>query len=449
MSDHPSDRQAVFRAAVDRFLQERLDTKLDKLAPDDPKRETLVSQYQRTVWLEDAARRVSQIQQVTHTLKPIHPDARGTNLYRRPDALRRRAEVGSHSMRVDYSDDVVGNAAALDVYKFLKLSVNGSSLLEWMLRGDPDVIEALSPDPENASEWLAAFTGVTQSRSDTTSSHTLAKQLLWLTGDDPLDDRQYDCLAPLYASSLAHTVFTTLNRDRFGEEAQAARRARREGSSHETGYREYPDLAAQKFGGSKPQNISQLNSERGGTNYLLGSLPPTWDSQMQLLPKAGQTSIFDVWARQLDVWLPKTELRKLLNAEPGPTMQIRDERDVLTDRIVDMILVFAGATQRFSPGWTQDATYSELEPCEKLWLDPYRCELDEEFRRDWKWWDWPQQVCDRFGNWLNGELKKRLPMTSVEHGHWSRRLARHPDWQFELDQLKQWLTQLEKQEVRL
>ena len=38
----------------------------------------------------------------------------------------------------------------------------------------------------------------------------------------------------------------------------------------------YASLAVQELGGTKPQNISQLNSERRGDNYLLASLPPVW-----------------------------------------------------------------------------------------------------------------------------------------------------------------------------
>lgn len=37
--------------------------------------------------------------------------------------------------------------------------------------------------------------------------------------------------------------------------------------------REYPNLAVQKFGGTKPQNISQLNSERGWQQLSAGLSP--------------------------------------------------------------------------------------------------------------------------------------------------------------------------------
>lgn len=91
-NEKPTDRRIRFRAAIEAFTQERLDA---KLAEDDPRRDALVEQHQSVTWLADAARRAGQIQAVTHSLKPIHPDARGSNLYFPPDTLPRHAEIGS------------------------------------------------------------------------------------------------------------------------------------------------------------------------------------------------------------------------------------------------------------------------------------------------------------------------------------------------------------------
>ena len=45
MPDSPQDRRTLFRAAIERFLQERQASKLDKLADNDPKRSELLMQY--------------------------------------------------------------------------------------------------------------------------------------------------------------------------------------------------------------------------------------------------------------------------------------------------------------------------------------------------------------------------------------------------------------------
>ncbi|MDP2222486.1 MAG: type I-F CRISPR-associated protein Csy1, partial [Hydrogenophaga sp.] len=91
-----TDRQAALHSLISAFLAERLSSKLDKLDPDDPKRQELHQQFQPATWLEDAARRASQIQAVTHSLKPVHPDAKGTSLYCPPAELASLPVVGSH-----------------------------------------------------------------------------------------------------------------------------------------------------------------------------------------------------------------------------------------------------------------------------------------------------------------------------------------------------------------
>src|SRR5699024_1960237 len=268
---------AQIRAVIRQFLNERFLAKTEKLDPADDKYQRYVEQFEYNTWLADAARRVSQLQVVTHSLKPTHPDAKGSSIYAPPGGAASETVVGTDTLDASFSVDVVGNAAALDVFKFLQQEVNGRSLLERVEQGDPDLEAALSDDPETAHHLMQQFARITDP-GDRHASHTLAKQLFWLTGDDPAVDEDFHLLAPLYATSLAHRVFQTINHDRFSDEAKAAREARRGNRPNERGYCDYPGLAMQRFGGSKPQNISQLNSERRGESHLLNSAPPLWRS---------------------------------------------------------------------------------------------------------------------------------------------------------------------------
>ncbi|MDF5813204.1 type I-F CRISPR-associated protein Csy1 [Pseudomonas aeruginosa] len=91
----------TLRQLIESFIQERLQGKLDKLKPDeDVKRQSLLAGHRREAWLADAARRVGQLQLVTHTLKPIHPDARGSNLHSLPQAPGQPGLAGSHERQV-------------------------------------------------------------------------------------------------------------------------------------------------------------------------------------------------------------------------------------------------------------------------------------------------------------------------------------------------------------
>ncbi len=411
-----SGRSAAIRSVITAFLLERRDGKLDKLPDDDPKRAELLAQFQPAVWLEDAARRVSQIQAVTHSLKPIHPDAKGSNLYCPPPSLAAQPVVGSHCLGETFASDVVGNAAALDVYKFLKLEFEGQTLLAWLLAGDADAATALSDDAPQAQRWAQAFTGLAEPRGRP-ASHTLAKQLYWLAGEDPLRDADFHLLAPLYPSSLVQRVYEQLQEDRFSEAAKAARAAKKAGEFHDRPTHDYPNLAVQKLGGTKPQNISQLNSERLGQNFLLASLPPQWHSQ-EVLPLLRTKTLFTRFGRRPEVRQAVKALHMFLAANPPTNVGTRDTRDELADVLVDEFLLFGAALRELPPGWSQ-APECTLPDCEKVWVD---CAA---FPSDKLLPDWADALAERYANWLNAALSTTDAMTmgDPEHTHWRNALA--------------------------
>ena len=430
MSNAPvAGGKAGWRAEIEQFLQERLQAKLDKLKPDDPQRDEVIASFLRDVWLENAARRVQQIQAVTHSLKPIHPDTRGTNLYVKPGQLPELCELGSHALGEGFAGDVVGNAAALDVYKFLKLQVGGRSLLSALLAEDADVLQALHDEPMQARALRDALVSLTAPRVGGPSSHGRAKQLYWLTGDDACDDAQYELLAPLYATSLAHAVYGEIQEHRFGEANKAARLARRDRKPHDGVFHDYPGLAAQKMGGTKPQNISQLNSERGGVNYLLSALPPAWTPSAVRMPVQAK-SVFDrMFIARPEVRRTVRALRKFLEEATQSNKPTRDTRKAYTDALLDELVAFANELQQLvQPGWSKDdERFQALNYMEKLWLDPLRAELPEEaqFASDWMYMDWPTEIGKRFAAWLNKALGEQSG--DVEAREWRKELLTDED----------------------
>lgn len=421
----------MWRDTIAQFISERLQAKLDKLKDDDPKRVELLEQYQVETWINNAARRVMQIQAVTHSLKPIHPDARGSNLYVEPSGLPPLAELGSHALGDHFESDVVGNAAALDVYKLLKLEVGGRSLLTALLARDADALAALHADPAQAQTLGDAFVSLTEPRSGGPSSHALAKQLYWLTGNDACSDEDYTLLAPLYATSLAHAVHTHVQEARFGETNKAARQARRERKAHDGVFHDYPGLAVQNMGGTKPQNISQLNSERRGMNYLLSSLPPQWRISALRLP-AKASSVFDrLFIARPEVRHTVRMLRRFLESDPKPNLATRQRREVLIDALLDELVSMAAELQQaLPPGWSEyDKRFDQLHRSEQLWLDPLRTELPDQsaFAREWLEMDWPSTVGKRFANWLNEQLRGKLPLGDAEAREWEKVLLADED----------------------
>jgi len=451
-------RRVALRTLIEKFLTERLAVRLEKLDKEASKaafgtaaadkREVEQARHQFGAWLDDAARRAAQIQVVTHTIKAVHSAAKGSSLYSPPASLPAHSLVGTHSLGEDFARDVVGNAAALDVYKFLKLEHEGKSLLNLMLEDDADLIAVLNDDPALAKAWVTSFTGITRPDGDL-STHTRAKQVYWLIGEDPLDNSQFHLLTPLYASSLAHRVYHTLQVDRFGHEVKEARQARKDKQFHEGIINDHPHLAVQKLGGTKPQNISQLNSERRGENYLLASLPPIWQSEQVRLPvKTASGSALQAFAWREDVKAGIASLRRFLKGNPEPNMHTRNTRDRLVSRLIDELLIYSAEIQACPPGWTL-TPHCNLRRVEQLWLDPRRASQDEGFATEWKRMEWVQDIRRSFGNWLNEQLRAQFSVGDTEHRQWSRELGSDVLWLDTLALERQWLEQFERDQQEL
>ncbi|HEY3384471.1 MAG TPA: type I-F CRISPR-associated protein Csy1 [Vicinamibacterales bacterium] len=415
MSD-PS-RADQIRRIIEEFLSARLQEKLRSLATVEggagntpSNREELHRKFGLEAWIGDAAHRIQQLQAVTHSLKATHPDAKGTNLYADPTTLPALACVGSHCLGKDYDSDTVGNAAALDVVKFLRLPVGEATVWDLVRLDDPDVGAALSADPEQAQGWLDAFKRLMEPKG-TLASHTLAKQVYWLVGLDPHDDDCYHLLAPLYATSLAHRVYVAVRSDRFSEESKSAHAARKACKYAEHVLHDYPGLAVQKLGGTKPQNISQLNSERRGENYLLTSLPPRWKSA-SVRPLLNTESMFTPFARRPAVKQAVATLRSHLECAPAANLQTRRRRDALVSDLLGELLMYRAELLTLPARWTAEPN-CRLSAAERQWLDPDAEQSGRALPPGWE-----NEVSLSFGRWLNTQLRDPLPMGDPEYMHW-------------------------------
>lgn len=416
------------RRRITEFLDERLETKISGLNNDDPERASkekqLRQRFQRETWIADAARRVSQLQLVTHPAKATHPDSKASSLYIPPSCLPQHEVVGSHVLGEDVPTDVVGNAAALDVFKFLKLEHSGRTLLSRALEGESELARAFSDDVEQGMKWVRRFAGITESSGSITADPR-AKQIYWLVGEEPTRNEDFDLLAPLYSTVLAHRIHSSVSHSRFGEASKAARNAHRDGEYSEYEHREYPHRATQSFGGSKPQNISQLNSERGGTNYLLASLPPNWRSS-SVRPLLSVDSAFRAFGGRPTVRQNLRELERFLEKDPKPNESTRKYRDALVAALIDELIVFAAELRELEPGWSADPA-CRLPEEESFWLDPERCANDVDFAQRRNATDWVAEIRERFAAWLNQRLHRKLPVGDAEHKYWADALKKEVD----------------------
>lgn len=391
-----------------------------------------VDKYALERILRKGAATTSSIAVATHIAKPVHPDLKvkkSTNINVDLRNMPNRHEIGSHLLAFKYGmADTTGdgkyNAAAYELYLLLDLEIDGESLSTWLSNQDQDAIDAIGVAAQNqdeAANLSRTLNALMEGKTTGPATDTRAKQLYWLVGDDPKDDENYRLIAPLYATALTQNIYTQVNLNTwfFGDENKAARKALRERTRYDEGYKSYPNLAVQKFGGTKPQNISQLNSERRGENYLLASLPPNWQSREIYAP---MQDAFRSFKRRPTVWQNLVELKRFLQTDPARNMQTRDYRDDLTVMLVDELMLFTFDMHSLAPGWSADEK-CRLPPGEQYWLDPGRAHLDAEFDEARRLSNWHEEVSGRAADWLNHELNRKSPINlgDVEHRHWQSR----------------------------
>ena len=373
--------------------------------------------FNPTVWLTDAAKRAKQISFVTHALKYTHQDAKGTSIkIKSSEGLLLCKEFLCTNSFKSLKNDLVGNAAALDVGKLLLLEADGKKLLEFVEDNDGTPFRPFANTDKQISDWLEGFNEPL--RTSKPASHKLSKQIYF-----PVPNRQYHLLSPLFSSSLCNAMDERIRKARYSEEMKEIRTAKKKGVFSEKTLISFPDLAIQTFGGTKPQNISQLNTERGGKTFLLNCTPPTWNTIKR--PPLNTESIFRNGYFGRKVYRDISELKAFLetNLEKNSNLRIRSRRTKAVDSIIDKLFQYAAEIQNLTEfqGWsmTSDCKLSEAE---KLWLDPLRSKFDQEFANKREQKNWCSEIARNFSKWFNSQLryKSKLSMGDAELIEWQK-----------------------------
>ena len=396
--------------------------------------------YQLATILEKG-RKANGVAIATHISKGIHPDLHikhTTNLLVRFNELPSLNEVGSHTLNSQSSlADATGNgalnAAAYELYLLLDCKIEGLSLGALLQSGDADAANALSDEATEAEKVAEELVLLLESKCASPAVHALSKQIYWLSGSNPVNEKDYCLLAPLYPQSLVHQAYLQIHPTRYGLKNLAARKARRDGKAHECAYEEYRDWALQKMGGTKPQNVSHLNSERRGDNYLLSSLPPpAWQASLRYLPVHANSAFDRSFGARPAVRSTVKAFLTFLLTDLDPNRHTRKRVDDFLDSLIDELLIYAGELQSQAPGWSLDDRYGDLALAEKLWLDPERADMPDEmeFAQQWHRKDWPAQVGKRFARWLNAQLQGKLPVGDAEAREWQRLLLADESFMF-------------------
>lgn len=332
-------------------------------------------------WLPDAARRATQLTMVSHPGKFSHPSAKTSSVI----VKSHHAKDGYlRSGNVDYELDVFGNAAAMDVYKFLSVLMDDGKTVLTHLEEDSPAIKPLFTLPTASYESLKQGLTSIKQLDDSNKTDHLVKQVYF-----PVDDT-YHLLSLLTPSGLLTQVKNRIDIIRFSEETKQAKECRKKNELHAAGYDDVFDLTITAFGGTQPQNVSVLNSQNAGRAYLLASTPPGLKQRQIRLPT---NNFFRNTLRIRPFKDTFQPLDKLIRTDVN-NVRVRDGIRNSLKFIIDQVLQSAFRVRAYEPGWSNTVYYQSLSLAQRIWLDD--ANLEQRESQD----AWLEDVVSDFARWI-------------------------------------------------
>lgn len=367
--------------AIDQFFSERKESWLKK------KLKANASEAEKTAveaecedvfllknWLPNAAKRAGQISLSTHPCTFSHPSARKNKNGYASSIIAKNVRSEDGFLRAGNTvvePDALGNAAALDVYRFLTLIMqDGRSLLEHIESETELAIELLGQSDKDNKELISGFLAMIEEGKEVVTSSKI-KQVYF-----PVDDA-YHQLSILTNSANLYALRNRIDSIRFSEQAKELRELKKAGKHSEHVFGEIYDITTIGYGGTKPQNISVLNNQNAGKAHLLLSAPPLLEERDIRLPKK------DFFLETFNPWYLKETFHafhRIIKTEYN-NVRIREGRDFRIQEYVDHVIhkmwqlrTKLEAEQRELP--------AQLKSHQKTWLYP-QFKQDREENSEW------------------------------------------------------------------
>ncbi|MGV3526019.1 MAG: type I-F CRISPR-associated protein Csy1 [Candidatus Sericytochromatia bacterium] len=373
--------------AIQAFLDERKAAWLKKKLTSDADENSIPTEADQKFslenWLPDAAKRSEQLSLSTHPSKFSHPSAKTSMILAEAPADR---DGFVRTGNVAAEPDVLGNAAAMDVYKFLTLKLqDGQTILEHLKQNSRLIQQEFSLKTAPYEELAKGLLAI-QKQDTHPVTHGRVKQVYF-----PLPNHgDYHLLSLLTPSGLVYALKERVQTLRFSEETKAAREDRKAQRHHPTGFHELYGLAMIGYGGTKPQNISVLNSQNGGKAYLLPSLPPRLEKRQVRFPTH---DFFNETLWKKGFQSAFLNLHAVFEDKRN-NQDIRQARNKIFLSVLDQIVEKTWALRDQKIGWTQTEAYAKLPLYQKIWLDnQYLTERQQEA-------EWLDTTLDAFMRWF-------------------------------------------------
>ena len=325
-------------------------------------------------WLTDVLDKIDSCTLATHVGKFTHPDSK-ISIYNTDRDVCAGYVSSSNSL---CQTDIVVNAAYLATASILLKELEDGQVVLAHFQKRTDFLAAELAEFGIDMEKYADMVGKISAVVYPDKTEGILKQVYF-----PVED-SYKVLTVLPSSSL----FLTL-----GMKLQAMRKNYKECNEEKSAkYGQpramIPNLTAITFGGTKPQNISALNSRYGKAGRLLPALPPVWSVRNVRLPKR---NFFGEVISGKNIQFELNNLYGLFTAEWN-NQQIRNSIKNIVDSIVDDVIHRADEIIMLEAGWSDK--FSRLPEHQKIWLDIQFIECRSVSM------EWIEETGRDFGRWM-------------------------------------------------
>ena len=305
-------------------------------------------------WFDDTVDLISQCSLATHVGKFSHPDVKISCMQEYSPQANGYVTTRNTKCSADILTPAQYIGAANLLLKDVDDNQNVLEAIESHSKTLSDELDVLSLSSENLSSQVTELQA--RSHKEPVATDYRLKQVYF-----PINQGSYHLLTVMPASSLLIEVRKRILATNAYRRTCYDEKEENYGKDCE----QFIGMTIVGFGGTKPQNISALNSKQGGRAYLLPSLPPQLREKEIRLPKRDYFKEI-LWYRQrADVFYG---LHKQLKKDRN-NLVIREQISQLVDQLVDYTLGKVYLLRSHAPGWSDEEAYMDLPSVQKIWLD--------------------------------------------------------------------------------
>lgn len=344
-------------------------------------------------WFDAMVMHMNECHLASHVGKFTNPDIKTT--------------VCSHSKKVAGYMTTGGSTCSLDILTpaqylgsaslLLSPVTPNKNVLEAVITRDKELekeLELLSLSIEKLQKKVQEMLEDSQKEPEATDTHL--RQVYF-----PIAEGKYHLLSVMPSSCLALEMYQRIRAINGHKIDCCNKKSENYGKPCE----EVTGLTMIGFGGSKPLNISALNSRCGGKTYLLSSLPPSLPARKIRLPKS---DFFreSIWYKQQSSALYR--LHAYMKQDRN-TIEIRQAIHDLVDEMISAVLFAAYQIRAEKIGWNEEEAYSQLPTAQKIWLDDAYAEERKET-------SWADDISSSFARWVIRSYEKLLGEDAIKLG---------------------------------